>query len=137
MSSVTNRPTASAPGLQHGVYSPATVNPVAQQLVQEVLERRPDLARYPEAVAAWGDLEAKARLLRAWVDEHGFFGNGFRPRAGVGLLLKFEEAARRARNELGLNPAAEVQLVKLQKETVAVDASLEDLKTRGREARNR
>ena len=123
------------PALQHGAYSPAVIDPVAAQIVEDALERRPDLARYPEALHAWASLEAKAAVLRQWVTEHGFFGNGYRPRSGVMLLLKFEEAARRARTELGMAPYAEIQLEKLKRETVAVDASLADLRAQGRKAR--
>jgi hypothetical protein len=121
----------------HGTRSPAVVEPIARQIAEEILEQRPDLDRYPLAVESAASLEAKCRLLRTWVDEHSMFGNGFRPRSGVLLLLKFEEAARRARKELGLSPLAEVQLEKLKRETVAVGTSLEELRERGRKARTK
>jgi hypothetical protein len=121
----------------HGIRSPAIVEPIARQIAEGILVERPDLERYQFAVESAANLEAKCRLLREWVDEHGFFGNGYRPRSGVLLLLKFEEAARRARKELGLSPLAEVQLEKLKRETVAVGTSLEELRERGRQARTK
>ena len=127
--------TNTKPALKHGTRSPDIVNPVANQLANDVLERRPDLGRYPEAVAAWAALEAKAFLLRNWVDEVGMFaGNRLRP--GVGLLLRFEEASRRARKELGLSPSAEIELEKLKRETLMVDSNLDNLRDIGRTTRN-
>ena len=121
--------------LKHGAYSPASVNPIAYQLAADVLERRPDLLRYPEALERWADLEAKVRLLSTFVDEKGFFA-GARPTAAINLFIKLENSARRARQELGLSPLAEVQLEKLKRETVAVDQSLDELRERGRQAMN-
>jgi len=136
---VTRNQTTLEPGdriaVTHGIKSPAIVEPIARQIAEQILTDRPDLARYPLAVESAASLEAKCRLLRDWVADHGMFGNGYRPRSGVLLLLKFEEAARRARRELGLSPKAEIELEKLKRETIAVDASLDELRERGRQAR--
>lgn len=127
--------TNTKPALKHGTRSPEIVNPIANQLADDVIQRRPDLTRYPEAVAAWAALEAKAFLLRNFIDEVGMFaGNRLRP--GVNLLLRFEEAARRARRELGLNPAAEIELEKLKRETLIAGTSLDSLRDIGRTSRN-
>ena len=127
--------TNTKPALKHGTRSPDIVNPIANQLADDVIQRRPDLTRYPEAVAAWAALEAKAFLLRNFIDEVGMFaGNRLRP--AVGLLLRFEEASRRARKELGLSPTAEIELEKLKRETLIAGTSLDSLRDIGRTSRN-
>jgi hypothetical protein len=42
--------------LKHGATVPRIVDPIADELISGLLERRPDLAAYPEALHAWGRL---------------------------------------------------------------------------------
>src|SRR5215207_2064540 len=44
-------------GLRHGAVSPRRVDPLAAELVEGLLERRPDLADFPEATWAGGRAE--------------------------------------------------------------------------------
>ena len=59
--------------LKHGARSPRMIRPVAEQLLREVAAVAPWAARPPFAAEldAWAWHEARARLLRAWLDEHG------------------------------------------------------------------
>ena len=64
-----------APGnlamLTHGARTPRVYGPLAEVLAAGLTEDRPDLAAYPEAVAAWATAEAQAALLRRHLSEVG------------------------------------------------------------------
>src|SRR5215207_5562124 len=80
--------------LRHGARSPRTYQPIAQALVQAVLEERPDLAGYGHAVVAWAEAEARAELMRAYVGDVGMIGEDGEPRSGtLHWLLQFERRA--------------------------------------------
>src|SRR4051812_35966051 len=57
--------------MTHGAHSARRVEPIALELVAGLLDDRPELARYPETVWAWGRAEARCVLLAAWHAEHG------------------------------------------------------------------
>ena len=66
-----------APGnqvsIRHGAWSPRRVDPIAAELVEHALSSAPYLVdpSYAPAVHAWADSEARAQLLRDYVNEHG------------------------------------------------------------------
>lgn len=124
--------------LQHGARSPRVYSPLAEALIEATLEQRPDLCRYPDLVSSWADNEAKAALVRVWLEEHGLFGQGTRPRAAINVLKLFDGAAARDRRELGLTPMSEITLTKLRAETVAAAdlVSIEELRDIGRKTRS-
>jgi len=66
-----------APGnamhLTHGAKSPRVFLPLAERLSAGLLDDRPDLARFPETIAAWADAEARAGLLREWLADRSMF----------------------------------------------------------------
>lgn len=100
--------------MRHGAYSPRRVDPVAAELVEYAVEVAPYLADpgYALALHAWADAEARAQLLRAYVDEHGLLDEKGRPRPCVGDLHRFERRAAEARTRLGLDPLSRAKLGK-------------------------
>jgi hypothetical protein len=120
--------------LQHGGYSPRVYGDTAEALVAWVLEQRPHLAPYSTAVAAWAELEARCGVLRAHLDEHGMLDDRGRPRPAVELLLRLERQADRARQRLGLDPRADVDLVKATAETQHLTSDLDAIREAGRKA---
>lgn len=69
-----------APGnlamLTHGASTPRVYGPLAEELAAGLTEDRPDLAAYPEALAAWATAEAQAALLRRHLSEVGTIDPG-------------------------------------------------------------
>lgn len=119
--------------LKHGARSPRMVRPVAERLMVEAVEVAPWVARpaFGPELEAWAWHEARARLLRAWLDEHGLLDDDDAPRGALGELQRAENAAAKARDRLGLNPLAWARL------RAAVEQSgrredLEDLDAEGR-----
>lgn len=123
--------------MKGGARSPRVYQPVAKALVAGLLEDRPDLAAFPEAVAAWGEAEAQALVMRRHLAEEGVFVEGTsRPRAGTLTWWNtFERRAAQARAVLGLDPMSEA---KLQRDRAAAAAmtsvDLGELAARGQAA---
>jgi hypothetical protein len=122
--------------LKHGARSTRHVDPLAAELVEGLLERRPDLADFPEATWAWGRAEARCLLLERWHAEHGFLGPDGEVRGGA-RVATFEAQAARLRERLGLDPVSDVQLAKAKAEAVALVADLESIRERGRQVLER
>lgn len=121
--------------LSHGARSPRVYGPVAEELAAGIVERRPDLAGYPEAVAAWADCEARAILLREWLAEHGTFDEDGEPRDGqLRWLSSFEKRADEARRRLGLDPKADADLARARAESVHAQVDLAGIASAGRAA---
>lgn len=111
--------------LKHGARSPRLVEPLTAELAKEVLERRPDLERFPEALEAWADAEARVRLIRAWHARVGMIDEEKGTvRAGADLA-RAESAAQRMRERLGLDPRGEFELVKLRNEMLSSDDAIQ------------
>lgn len=129
--------TASVTG---GYRSPRVYNAVSAALVSGLVETRPDLRSFPEALAAWGDAEARAALLRRHLDEVGLIDDNGEPRSAlVDVLSKFERRATTARSQLGLDPRSEAELALLRSKalregTLAPAIDLDALAERGRAA---
>ncbi len=98
--------------LQHGAKSARTFGPIADQLAARLLEVQPDLAG-PESAAtvrAWSQVEAKAGLVNAYLDEVGLLDEAGAPRPANRLAHDFENKAQRLRRQLGLTPLAAAEL---------------------------
>lgn len=113
-----------APGnllnLRHGARSRRVYEPIAADLAASLLEERPDLEGYPDAVTQWAEAEARAELLRKWIAERGVFDDEEAPRAGVLTWLRlFENQASDARKTLGLDPRSHAELVKTRAEATS------------------
>jgi len=108
-----------APGnvqrLDSGYRSPRVYGDVARALVAGLVDQRPDLAAHPEALASWGDAEARAALLRSHLDAVGMLDETNAPRESLLRQLdRFERRAAAARERLGLDPRSEAELALLR-----------------------
>ena len=111
-----------APGhelsMQHGAYSPRRVDPLAQQIIEEVARSvtwwRPcDMP----AVWSWGRAEAKAQLFTEYLAKAGeAAGDGIgdleadRIQTAYRLLHQAETRAANMRKQLGLDPLSRARL---------------------------
>jgi hypothetical protein len=121
-------------GLRHGAFSKRRIEPVAAELIAGVLAERPDLQRFPEALAAWADSEARAWLLRDWLTEHGMFTDGKTTEGTLKFLIQFDKRAEAGRVRLGLDPRSELELVREHAEAEGAAFDLDAVRQRGRRA---
>ncbi len=125
-----------AVSLRHGARSRRIYEPLAADLAAGLLEERPDLQDFPDALAAWAEAEARAELLRKWIADQTLFDDEEKPRSGVLTWLRsFEGQAESARRTLGLDPRSSAELTKLRAEATGQVFDIEALMARGREAR--
>ena len=97
--------------MQGGYRSPRVYGELAELLAAGLLADRPDLDRYPEAVAAWATAEAQAALIRRHLAERGPLGDDGEPRATLLYwLTRIETVAMKHRAALGLDPTSEARL---------------------------
>jgi hypothetical protein len=120
--------------LRHGATVPRIVDPVAEELAEGLLERRPDLAGYPEALAAWSRAEARCLLLAAWHAEHGLLDAKGRTTTSDRFLISSERLAAQLRERLGLDPKSEADVANAQVDAARSVVDLDALRARGREA---
>lgn len=122
-------------GVTAGHRAPRVYGALAEVLAAGLAEERPDLAAYPEAVAAWATAEAQVALLRRHLGEVGPLDDDGQPRrASLEWLTKLESAAMRHRAVLGLDPRSEAALAKERAEAQVVAVDLTLLAERGRAA---
>ncbi len=101
----------------HGGYAPTIYEPLAQELVDHMLESRPDLDQpeYAAAVADWAITEIRLQLFRKELAERGAIDGRGKIRE---TLVKHEQtlarSAREARRILGLDPRAAAELKKVR-----------------------
>jgi hypothetical protein len=117
---------------RHGGYGP--VDPVAQQLAADLLQDRPDLQRFPEAVRAWARAETRCLLLEQWFLSHGLIGADGKATASERLLAASERLAMQLREKLGLDPKSEAELANVQADAARNVVDLDALRARGRAA---
>src|SRR5437763_1450722 len=96
-----------ASALRHGARSARFVDPVAAELVAALLADRPDLAAWPEAVAAWSRAEARCLLYAEHHAERGYLDPETGVPRGGGHVQAAENTAARLRERLGLDPLAD------------------------------
>jgi hypothetical protein len=120
--------------LKHGATAPAIVDPVAEELVSGLVERRPDLADFLEALHAWGRAEARCLLLGSWVAEHGIVDEKGEPTASARIIAQFGRLANELRQRLGLDPKSAAELANAQADAAKNVTDLESLRERGRKA---
>ncbi|MGO1227811.1 MAG: hypothetical protein ACTMH5_13335 [Brachybacterium sp.] len=129
-----------APGntvnLRSGHRSPRVYGQLAEHLAAGMLEARPDLAPYPESVAAWATLEAQATLMRRHIAEVGPIDPATgEPRPGtLTWLTKLEKHAADHRARLGLDPRSEAALARERAAASVLAVDLDALAERGRAA---
>jgi hypothetical protein len=120
--------------LRHGALSERKVDPIAAQLAAELVRDRPDLQRFPEAVAAWSRAEARCLLLESWFADHGLLDDEGKATASERLLASSERLAMQLRERLGLDPKSEAELAQSQADAARSVVDLDALRARGREA---
>jgi len=117
--------------VRSGAFSSRLSEPLAVELAEELVERRPDLAGYPEELTALCRVEARVLLLDRWLTENGLF-DGRKLRDGpLRHLATFERTAAGLRRELGLSPAGEARMRRDQALAVATMADLAAVMTAG------
>jgi hypothetical protein len=117
--------------MRHGAWSSRRVDPVAQELIAGLLDDRPDLRRYPEAVMAWARAEARCILLASYQVEHGLVdADGNVP--GGKYVAQFERLATDLRARLGLDPRSEAELARDRADAERSVVDLDALRSRGR-----
>jgi hypothetical protein len=105
--------------LKHGIWSPATVNPVAEQLIGELLAD-PTLdylaaPRFARSVHQWAIAQAKVDLLSTWVDGMTIQQAADSDRGKTSpleLLRKWMTTAQGYAQRLGLDPLSAARLGK-------------------------
>jgi hypothetical protein len=121
--------------LRHGAFSKQVTHPIARELITGLLSDRPDLVAYPEAVASWADNEARAFVMRQWLDSRRQLLTGDGIVEGVAGVLdwmsRFDKRAADARARLGLDPVSEANLAKLRADASHSIEDLESLRVKG------
>lgn len=110
--------------LTHGAYHPETVDPIAAEIVAEVVEAEPYLAevRYRATLHAWAREEARCRVLADYLDREGLHDTEGRLRPAEQAMHRAETRAANLRTALGLTPLARARLgrdVASQQESLA------------------
>ncbi|MGO1544389.1 MAG: hypothetical protein ACTHXA_08620 [Gulosibacter sp.] len=129
-------PKGNALSLSAGYTSPRVYGELANQLAAGLVEDRPDLAPYPEAIAAWATAEAQVALLRRHLDNVGIIdAKKNEPRYRLAqLLATMERSAAQHRSTLGLDPRSEAELAKVRAEASTLAVDLGALMERGKAA---
>jgi hypothetical protein len=119
--------------LRHGAYSEGVLQPLADDLAHDLLERRPDLAAYPEAISAWAFSETRAAVWRPLLDRRGLVDNDHNVRAEWLKELRADERrAAEERRNLGLDPASHARLMRERAEATSRAIDLDSIGERGR-----
>lgn len=119
-----------------GYRSPRVYGELASELVAGMLQERPDLAGYPEALANWGQAESVVALLRRHLDKVGVIDPGTdEPRDRLlKRLHAAERAAAQARAAIGLDPLSEAKLARERSSAGLAAVSLQQVAEAGRAA---
>jgi hypothetical protein len=118
--------------LKHGARSDRFVEPLAAAFRDALLADRPDLAAYPEEVAAWSTWEARAERYRLYHAKNGLIDERGHMRGGQYALIA-ERMAQKCREALGLTPKSAIELRKLAAETTTAGVqALDALRAEGR-----
>jgi hypothetical protein len=116
---------------RHGAWSARRVDPITKELIAALIADRPDLARYPETLMAWGRAEARCILLGEWQAEHGLMDDDGKVRGGE-WVGTFERLAMNLRERIGLDPRSEAELAHDRADAERSVVDLDALRERGR-----
>lgn len=115
-----------------GARAPRVYGALAERLVLGLIEERPDLERYPEAMAAWAQCEAQAALMRRHLEVEGWTDGDGEPRAGaLHWLDVWEKRAIKHRASLGLDPRSEAELARNRVDAARGAVDLAEIARRG------
>lgn len=98
--------------LRHGAWSPARIDPIARELVDQVAPTVTwwQACDWP-AIWAWARTEARCELLSTWLGEKGGdLDDDGSVRAAADLLTRLDAQASRQRAALGLDPLSRARL---------------------------
>jgi hypothetical protein len=118
--------------LRHGAYSPRKIDPLAQELVDTILQAAAVDGSpvaylldptYQAALLSWGRAEAAQDLLEEHLAEFGPIDSDGKVRPAADLLEPVARRAERIRARLGLDPLSRAALAK----DLAVAQSTADL----------
>lgn len=120
--------------LRHGARSERRLAPIAEKLITQLLEQRPDLddPRYAANLNAWGYAEAANVLYRAFADKHGVVDEHGNPLGFIARWQRSESQAEQRRRELGVGPVAEMKLAVARGEARLLAGDLTEVAERGR-----
>jgi hypothetical protein len=121
--------------LKMGHRSPRVYGAVAEKILEDLLEAKPDLASYPEEVAAVAQQEAITALLR--IEMAGGVRDRSTGEVRLSLLARYfaaERAAAKARDRVGLAPLSEAVIARERTEAIAAAVDLHALAARGQAA---
>jgi hypothetical protein len=96
----------------HGARHPATIDPIAAEIVAEAVEAAPYLNEvgYRATLHAWAREEARCRLLSEYLDREGLHDQDGRLRPAEQAMHRAEVRASNLRKELGLTPLSRARL---------------------------
>ncbi len=122
-----------AMSVQSGGRSPRVYGELAELLAAGLMQDRPDLAQFPEAVAGWATAEAQAVLFRRHLSDVGPIDENGKPREStLNWARHSENAAAKHRAVLGLDPRSEAALIRERASATALGVDLAVLAERGR-----
>ena len=117
--------------VRSGAHSRREVDPFAETLACGLVEVRPDVARYPETVAAWARAEARCLLLAEWQVRAGLIDEATGEVRGGRYVAQFERLAADLRAKLGLDPRSEAELHRSRAEAAHATFDLDSIVTAG------
>lgn len=99
--------------LKHGADSPRQVQPVADELEAWLHEAAPWTRAQSNlaTVKAWAWAEARAQLIRSWLDQHEAVNDEGEVPAAATYLERIEARAARLREELAQTPQSKAKLL--------------------------
>lgn len=115
----------------HGATSPTIYGERANVIAAQLLDVRPDLAAFPSAVRSWAIAEARAELLREHEARVGLLDDDD-PKAFTKLSMQIESQLDRARQRLGLDPIAAMQLQSARATAAVQTIDLQQVAAQGR-----
>lgn len=127
-------------GLRHGARSERKITPIAEEMIEEILRQRPDLAdaRFGPTLRAWGFAEAACALYRDYADKVGVVDERTQQPLGyVSAWRTAESQAEQRRRELGIGPYAEAKLITVRAEATTAVGDMSDFIAHGREVLDR
>lgn len=118
--------------MRHGAWSKRRVDPVAAELVAGLLDDRPDLAAYPEMIAAWGRAQARCVLFDEYLID--LEPGSERADKVMRYVVQCERLAMEMTARLGLDPRAEAELTRDRAAATREVVDLAGIRERGRRA---
>jgi hypothetical protein len=123
-------------GLRHGAHSARRIAPLAEEILQSVLDdpqcQYLTAPRFAAELEAWAANEGRVRLLEAYIGDGVGDLADEATRSAWALLHRCETRAQSGRDRLGLSPAS---ASKIGRDLAMMQAprTIEDLKRAGRE----